>query len=275
MSTAPAETLTTTTTNERIDGFTKVETKFKYKITPKKKHHKKKKKPHFEYKDSLDWTLDDMIKQLESYREKLIESRFYETLVPLLTEHIESRRCETMICYGIGSMQDSIPARYQLMLALAIQDIIKLKKGRVSIYDPVMTSLDKEACTHYGLQVIEQDEECKRSVTASTLFYMPHCAKNLYSNTISANWTREQLQHVTFIGNDFVDMYITSQPDSTLRRECPYLIPASTLVESTPFPDHLFNINNVFNNLAIQHFPLAKIPQDKYDPFWSSVPGSE
>jgi hypothetical protein len=49
------------------------------------------------------------------------------------------------------------------------------------------------------------------------------------------------------------------------------LIPASTIVESTPFPDHLFGITNVFNNLAIQHFPASAIPQEETDPFWSSV----
>jgi hypothetical protein len=79
----------------------------------------------------------------------------------------------------------------------------------MSIYDPVMTSLDKEACAHYDVEVIQKDEGCKRSITTPSLFYMPHCAKVLYSNTISANWTKVQLEQLTLIGNDFLDVYIT------------------------------------------------------------------
>lgn len=62
------------------------------------------------------------------FREKLIETRFYESLVPLLTDHLLPRQCDTMICYGVGSMQDSIAARYQFMLALAIKDILQVRK---------------------------------------------------------------------------------------------------------------------------------------------------
>jgi hypothetical protein len=58
---------TTAPSKQDDDGFTTVESKFKYKITPKKKNHKKK-KSHFKYQDPSDWTLDDIIKQLESYR---------------------------------------------------------------------------------------------------------------------------------------------------------------------------------------------------------------
>ncbi|CAO3588515.1 unnamed protein product [Absidia cylindrospora] len=174
-----------------------------------------------------------------------------------------------MVCYGIGSMQESIAARYQFMLALTICDLLKMKNDtKVWIYDPVMTPLDKQACEHYQLQVIPDNEQCKRSITTSTLFYMPHCARLLYSNTLGANWSPNPLALITLIGNDVSDVYVTSQPDAVLRRECPYLVPASPLIQTVPFPD--FDINNVFNNLAIQHFPRSALPAHD-DPFWSSV----
>ena len=47
----------------------------------------------------------------------------------------------------------------------------------------------------------------KRSVQKPTLFYMPHCGRGLYSNTLSANWNKDKLGNVIIIGNRF-DMYV-------------------------------------------------------------------
>ncbi|CAO3620542.1 unnamed protein product [Cunninghamella blakesleeana] len=176
-----------------------------------------------------------------------------------------------MVCYGIGSMQNSIPAKYQFILALTIKDLLNIK-GTVSIFDPAMTNLDKEACEHYGISVVAINEHCKRTVYKPTLFYMPHCAKQLYNNTISVNWSYENLKNVILIGNDFEDCYIGSQLERDLRKECPYLIPACTIIKSIVFPSELFEINNVFNNISIQYFPESGIPKDKNDTFWANVP---
>lgn len=75
------------------------------------------------------------------------------------------------------------------------------------IFDPVMTELDKELCAIYKLDIIQENEQGKRAVEQSTLFYMPHCGRGLYSNTLSANWTAQQLPLITIIGNRF-DMYV-------------------------------------------------------------------
>lgn len=70
-----------------------------------------------------------------------------------------------------------------------------------------MTSLDEETCRLHDLKIIEENEDGKRSVNKSTLFYMPHCGRGLYSNTLSVNWNKDQLPLVTIIGNRF-DMYV-------------------------------------------------------------------
>jgi hypothetical protein len=75
------------------------------------------------------------------------------------------------------------------------------------MYDPVMTKLDEEICQHYSIKVIQENEHGKRAIEEPTLFYMPHCGRGLYSNTLSANWTSNQLDKLTIIGNDF-DLYV-------------------------------------------------------------------
>ncbi|KAI8370786.1 SRR1-domain-containing protein [Choanephora cucurbitarum] len=161
-----------------------------------------------------------------------------------------------MVCYGIGSMQKSKNAQYQFELALILRDLLKIP-GNVYIYDPVMTPLDHELCKAQNFKVIEENENGKRSIDQPTLFYMPHCGRGLYSNTLSANWNKQQLSWLTIIGNRF-DMYVGSQLEKDLIRECPYLIPAVDALEVVSFPKE-FDNNQIFNDLSIQTFPSDKL----------------
>ncbi|KAG1411862.1 hypothetical protein G6F58_008330 [Rhizopus delemar] len=131
------------------------------------------------------------------------------------------------------------------------------------IFDPVMTELDKELCKVNGIEIIKEDEQGKRSIKQSTLFYMPHCGRGLYSNTLSANWNKDQLPLVTIIGNRF-DMYVGSQLEKDLIRECPYLIPAVDILDMISFPKE-FDNNQVFNDLSIQTFPAEKATTEFWD----------
>ncbi|KAG0164436.1 hypothetical protein DFQ30_009950 [Apophysomyces sp. BC1015] len=165
-------------------------------------------------------------------------------------------------------MQMSRNSQYQYVLALLLRQTLKIP-GKVYIFDPAMTDLDKEICIIDGIEVINSNEEGQRSVTKPTLFYMPHCGRGLYSNTIRANWNRSQLHHVNIIGNRF-DMYVGSQLDRDLRRECPYLIPAVDIMSMVPLPKD-FDDNRIFNDLAIQRFPENKVASLD-DAFWKDIP---
>lgn len=140
------------------------------------------------------------------------------------------------------------------------------------IFDPVMTELDKEVCKLHDFDIIEENEDGRRPVTKPTLFYMPHCGRGLYSNTLCSNWSPEQLPLVTIIGNRF-DMYVGSQLQRDLIRECPYLIPAVDILKVVSFPKE-FDNNQIFNDLSIQTFPKDVINKLEAA-FWTNVPKEE
>ncbi|KAI8076644.1 uncharacterized protein B0P05DRAFT_545305 [Gilbertella persicaria] len=165
-------------------------------------------------------------------------------------------------------MQKSKNAQYQFELAMILRDLLKIP-GKMYIFDPVMTTLDKELCALHNIDIIQENEDGKRTVTKPTLFYMPHCGRGLYSNTLSANWNKQQLAHVTIIGNRF-DMYVGSQLERDLVKECPYLIPAVEVLNVVSFPKE-FDNNQIFNDLSIQTFPQDKLDKVE-DTFWSNVP---
>jgi hypothetical protein len=52
-----------------------------------------------------------------------------------------------------------------------------------------------------GLATLPTDEAGARSVTAATLFYMPHCEAGLYDNLLAANWSRAALPRIAILGN--------------------------------------------------------------------------
>ncbi|RCH83403.1 hypothetical protein CU098_000293, partial [Rhizopus stolonifer] len=186
----------------------------------------------------------------------------------IFNQHLLTTSFDDIICYGIGSMQKSKNAQYQFELALLLRDLTKIP-GKMYIFDPVMTELDKELCQVCDIEIITKDEEGKRPAEKPTLFYMPHCGRGLYSNTLSANWNTELLSKVTIIGNRF-DMYVGSQLHRDLVKECPYLIPAVDILNAVSFPKE-FDNNQVFNDLSIQTFPeeaLSKLTNE----FWESVP---
>ncbi|KAI7878332.1 SRR1-domain-containing protein [Lichtheimia hyalospora FSU 10163] len=248
------------------DGFTMIESKFKYMSLSDKKNKRKKKRGHV-FQDPDQYTLADLEGVLSKRREALTESRFYKELVDIFHASLIPTRPHDMVCYGIGSIQHSKNAQFQFVLALFIRDLLKIP-GQVSIFDPVMTDLDKELCKVHDIHVIETNEDGKRSVQKPTLFYMPHCGRGLYSNTLSANWNKDKLGNVIIIGNRF-DMYVGSQLERELKRECPLLIPAVDIVDCVAFPKE-FDDNKVFNDLSIQTFPQQELDKTSKE-FWDNV----
>ncbi|CAO0791713.1 unnamed protein product [Mucor circinelloides] len=249
------------------DGFVKVE-RFKYKpVTNNKKKSKKNSK--YTFKDSDDWNIDDISLNLKQRKEALINSRFYKDLLVIFDEHLISTKPHDIVCYGIGSVQKSKNAQYQFVLALLLRELLKIP-GTMYIFDPVMTELDIELCKLHEIEIIAENEDGKRLADKPTLFYMPHCGRGLYSNTLSANWNKQHLSNVTIIGNRF-DMYVGSQLEKDLKRECPYLIPAVDILDVVLFPKE-FDNNQIFSDLSIQTFPKETV--DKLEPdFWlSAVP---
>lgn len=70
----------------------------------------------------------------------------------------------------------------------------------MQIYDPVFSDLEKEVLTNLGLVLISKNEEGKRLVVRDTLFFLPHCPKELFNNLLWANWGTP-LRHCTILGN--------------------------------------------------------------------------
>lgn len=110
------------------------------------------------------------------------------------------------VCVGLAASRTAKGELACLYWLHALTHFDKIP-GTMYIFDPVMTELDIELCKLHEIEIIAENEDGKRLADKPTLFYMPHCGRGLYSNTLSANWNKQHLPNVTIIGNRF-DMYV-------------------------------------------------------------------
>lgn len=96
---------------------------------------------------------------------------------------------QEMVCYGIGDIVNSRIARLQLALALFIANEISLDRAAISFYDPVLTHGGAKVLDELGVTVTQENVHCRRRVPdgGHSLFYMPHCDREMYNNVISVN----------------------------------------------------------------------------------------
>lgn len=112
-----------------------------------------------------------------------------------------------IICYGLGSVDENLSARYQFALLLLLVDELKSKcqLDSVELFDPVFSPLDMHLFTHcYPFKLAEKNDQCIRPVNNDqaklTMFYMPHCSKALYNNLLYSNWNLGSLNNMLILG---------------------------------------------------------------------------
>ena len=70
----------------------------------------------------------------------------------------------------------------------------------MQVFDPLFTPCERKILKDLGLESSEENLEGRYSCQNNfTLFYLPHCPKQLTNNILWTNW--DQLENVVIIGN--------------------------------------------------------------------------
>lgn len=129
---------------------------------------------------------EDLQKRVADCKSKLqnYDQHFYWAKVKLelrnqvqtYFKHKKSHCVINIICYGLGSVDENLSARYQLALLLLIIEEIEIMNEQrldaekltiefVELYDPVFTEVDKKLLTDvYKFKVSQQNDQCFRSL---------------------------------------------------------------------------------------------------------------
>eukprot|EP00742_Colponemidia_sp_Colp-10_P004615 GILJ01004925.1.p1 GENE.GILJ01004925.1~~GILJ01004925.1.p1 ORF type:complete len:308 (+),score=31.37 GILJ01004925.1:51-926(+) len=214
--------------------------------------------------------------------EELQDSKFSRKMAAILSRAFETESILgspiDVVCYGLGSYENSTNAQYQLACALLLHKEV-CQSGSLMVFDPMLTEADIQVSQDLGCTIIESNEEGKRCVHRPTLFFMPHCSKGLYHNTLYANWSTDSLHNVYIVGNSF-----SSYSDRGWQLRASYDIRHGvkhhfevTCIEkvlelvSEESIENCFTPETVFNDLSLHHFPSAKVKAMPME-FWSNRP---
>lgn len=214
--------------------------------------------------------MDLIISKVHNCQDELKSSELYQCVSSTLCHSLKrfyeenDQDCNpltTLVCYGLGNFSSCLIARYQLALFLCLKEDLH---GQGSLFDPAFSADEKTMLTRLHCNVIQQNEEGKKKVDSPTLFYMPHCAKELYNNLLWANWS-PTLSKLVILGNSFNHM-MDSLPLRQFHQNWNYISKAGPLVEEYSVKN-CFRYNDIFNDTAVHIFPKTKMTCLQQD-FW-------
>lgn len=158
-----------------------------------------------------------------------------------------------IICLGLGRIGECVVSRYQLGLLLCLRDVFNVK---VSIFDPVFTERERLILKELNCVCLTENLEGKYLVDKTTLFYLPHCPKQLSNNLIWANWGLN-LSNCIIIANSFSNILETNTR-KVIQENAAYILNISSYVSELSIIN-TFKYYDIFNDLAVHVFPFRKL----------------
>ncbi|EOY13674.1 Sensitivity to red light reduced 1 [Theobroma cacao] len=106
-----------------------------------------------------------------------------------------------MVIYALGSLEEGKSSKYQLAIALLLQQDFFNWITSIEVFDPVLSPTDIIVLEKLGCTVLTVNEDCERRVERPTLFFMPYVPKNLIGNLLEANWSPSNIHQVILLTN--------------------------------------------------------------------------
>uniref|UniRef100_A0A182K1H0 SRR1 domain-containing protein n=1 Tax=Anopheles christyi TaxID=43041 RepID=A0A182K1H0_9DIPT len=210
--------------------------------------------------DRTEFCQKTVLTQLQQAEADLLQSEFLreclDNIEPILAgiEHI--------ICLGLGNFLDCTIARYQLAFFRCIRYKANLTvKGQ--FFDPVFTQPEVDALQALGETVLPENLEGKYSVERKTLFFLPHCPKQIVNNLLWKNWHPNRLTNVVLLCNSFSTV-VNNNPDRILRINASYILRAARLFQEVPLRN-IFRFGDIFNDTSLHHLPNGHTENEHID----------
>lgn len=160
-------------------------------------------------------TVDDHISDLEAKALSLASSKFYSSLSAILDNEsipIEANKTIHIRCLALGSPTDSLNAMFQLALLNLIVDKLGIARERVTMWDPVFQSMDKDLFEKLGYCIKEEEDESLFEDSNNViLYYMIHSPPFLTEKILK--------QHVQLRNKETPDPGTTESGEKTLTKD--------------------------------------------------------
>lgn len=155
-----------------------------------------------------------------------------------------------IICLGLGKISSCRTAQYQLALLLAFTDKIQCT---AEAYDPIFSKGERDLLIQLGIKISKANLEGNLvNSLKPTLYFLPHCPRELTNNLLYSNWSVLQLSQCFIIANSF-EKIILNTPHRLLS-SYHYLLQISSTVQELPI-ENCFHLADIFNDLSLHIFP--------------------
>ena len=155
---------------------------------------------------------------------------------------------DSVYCFGLGHFADSVTAKYQLALLLAIASRLRLRPQQVFISDPIFYKGEVEFLkSELKFNVLTENIECRLPCDQPTLILLPHCPKQLTNNLLFSNWSQEKLKNLFIISNS-INNIISNKNLQFIRAVIDNGIVCETQLKNN------FKYSDIFNDLSLHTF---------------------
>lgn len=139
----------------------------------------------------------------------------------------------SIVCLGLGRFSSCSTALAQLAFLAVLKKY--LSADDVQFYDPIFSEVEKQILVKLGYSVLHTNCEGKYVTEKLSLFYFPHCPKQLVNNFLWKNWNESNLENIILICNSF-DKLIRNTPERFLKRDAEYVLRISNYVRKIHSP---------------------------------------
>ncbi|XP_058821466.1 SRR1-like protein [Topomyia yanbarensis] len=194
-------------------------------------------------------------------------STFFTDATEKIFPFLEQAQIEAIVCLGLGRLSECAISRHQLAFIRCLQEKINFK-GEIQFYDPIFNRDEVKILQDLEGIVLTENLEGKYLADRKTLFYLPHCPKQISNNLLWKNWQLDLLSNIILISNSF-ESILTNSPRRFLDANAKFILEIAKYCVEIRFPVN-YKYTDIFNDISLHCFDIAAL-KGVHSDFWKSV----
>lgn len=210
--------------------------------------------------------VEQFLRCFEETQFDLKSSNYFQQTIGKVLPVLSVAKVERIICLGLGKFLECPISRHQLAFIRCLQKELNFDR-QIQYFDPVFGRQEVEILEHLNGVVLRENCEGKYSADVATLFYLPHCPKQISNNLLWRNWSSQSLEKVFLIGNSFAGI-IRNSPRRLLEKNAHFILEAEDSCREIEFENN-FKHTDIFNDTSLHYFDASSL-RSKPEEFWIS-----
>ena len=196
---------------------------------------------------------DEVKQRIQTAIVDLSVSEYFSEVLKAIKSAAEIVDLDALYCFGLGHFCESVTAKYQFALLLALKEALGILSSKTFISDPIFYKDEEDLLSEiYGLNVITENLECFVPCQEPSLIILPHCPKQLTNNLLFSNWKPNLLENILVISNS-----MTNISESVGNSHVKFV---SAVVENNILKErklsNSFKFGDIFNDLSLHSFEV-------------------